>query len=150
MAVDAERVGQRQRDLAPGRVRVPRGHPERFLGAGRIEQVALEIEDAGAGDHLRIDVLGPRCADAPRNVLSVRCASGVTRMRQRPVAGPVAGRENVVAHAGRAEIVTEHVAELIVAHLADVLRRGRRTTPRRRSCWPPSRRRSRSAAPIAS
>ena len=35
---------------------------------------------------------GPSRTEAPRNVLMVRWASGVTRMRQRPVGGPSVAR----------------------------------------------------------
>ena len=54
-----------------------------------------------------------RCTDAPRNVFIVRCASGVIRIRQRPVASPAvaAGVSNPTPD--RPQVVREDLAELV-------------------------------------
>ena len=47
MTLDAERVGERQRDAATGVVRVLRSLAKRGLGSVLVEEVALEIRDLG-------------------------------------------------------------------------------------------------------
>ena len=65
---------------------------------------------------------GPSCVVAPRNVCIVRCASGVTKIRQRAVGSPPSSRRRVVGHADGANVVAEHIAQLVVGDLADVRR----------------------------
>ena len=56
---------------------------------------------------------------APGQVFIVRCASGVTRIRQRPVGGPAAIGGRLEPHAERAHVVRENRAELVVRDLPD-------------------------------
>ena len=55
-AVDAERIGKRQRDLASGAMGDRRGLAEGLLGQRRIPEIALEIGDPRRGDHAFVDV----------------------------------------------------------------------------------------------
>ena len=92
MPVHAEGIGEGQRHLASGGMRDAGGDPEGLLGRRRVEEIALEVQDLPARDHASSRSPGPRCTEAPRKVCMVRWASGVMRMRQRPVGGPpVAG-----------------------------------------------------------
>jgi hypothetical protein len=50
----------------------------------------------------------------------VRCASGVTTIRQRAVAGPAVAKAVSKVTPGGAQVVAEHPAELVVAHLANI------------------------------
>ena len=59
VTVDAERVRKRQGGLAARTTRRCSGSTKRFLGAGRVPKVALEIEDARGLDDLLVDILGP-------------------------------------------------------------------------------------------
>src|SRR5258705_10427330 len=54
----AERIRQREGDLAAGGVGDGRGRPEGLLGLGRIEEIALEIEDPAAGEKASADAGG--------------------------------------------------------------------------------------------
>ena len=56
MAVDAERIRQRQRDLPTGRVRRRGGATERRLRRRRIEQIAFQIRHRGSGDQSLVDI----------------------------------------------------------------------------------------------
>ena len=56
---------------------------------------------------------------APGQVFIVRCASGVTRIRQRPVGGPSAQRRRFEPDAERSHVMREDLAELVVSDLAD-------------------------------
>ena len=102
--------------------------PERVLGARLVPEVALEVRDLRARDQFRLDVLGAE--------LGRRAEVGVERpLRigghddQAPARGrPVRCRARDEADAGRADVVGEHAAELIVADPAD---EGRRTAERR-------------------
>ena len=85
MPVDAEGVRQAERDL-PSRLGRDLGRlPERGLGLGPVEQVALEVDDARGADQLGIHLAAAELrADAQEGVM-VRWPSGVTSTRQRPV-----------------------------------------------------------------
>ena len=93
VAFDREEVREGERDALTGVVRVVGCDPVRDLGAGGVPEVALEIGDERRPDQLRRPPRAPRApSDAPRYVLSVRSASGVTTIRQRPDGMPsVAG-----------------------------------------------------------
>ncbi len=98
------------------------GGAEGFLGLGRIEQISLQIEDAAAGDRRPVHVGGAE----PHGSAEER-AHGALRVRGDQDEAPPGGRPGggpwgVVAHAGRAQVVTEDLSELIVAHLAHVVR----------------------------
>ena len=60
MPVHAEGIGQRERDLAPRRVRQAGRRTEGFLSIRRIEEIALEVDDLRARDEARVDVPGVR------------------------------------------------------------------------------------------
>ena len=66
VAVDAERVGQAQRDLPAGAMGDRGGAAKRLLGARRVEQIAFEIGHLRGADQLGVDVLGPSSTQAPR------------------------------------------------------------------------------------
>ena len=86
----------------------------------RAPQIAFEVEDRGRRDQLLRRA--PRRVSswlAPGQVFIVRCASGVTRIRQRPVGGPpisggVSNRTPSAVH-----VMREDLAELVVGDLAD-------------------------------
>ena len=81
IAVDAERIRQRQRDLAAGLMRDRGRLDEGVLGVLRIPEITLEIEHAcGGGDLIGVDSSGVSCCAAPSQVFMVRSPSGVTRM----------------------------------------------------------------------
>src|SRR3989442_785138 len=121
MPVDAEGIRERQRDLAPGRVGEAGGDAECLLGGRRVEEVALQIEDAPAGDEPRIDVAGAELRR--RAEIGVHRALRVRRHHDEAAAGgrPARRRRRRVAHAGRAKIVAEDLAQLIVTNLAHVV-----------------------------
>ena len=108
--VDAERIGQRERDLASRRVRQPGRRAEGLLSIRRIEEIALEVDDLRARDQARVDV--------PRREMHRSAEERVHRPlrvgRDQDEAPPgfrdrlVAGRR-VVADAGRAQVVREHI-----------------------------------------
>ena len=56
---------------------------------------------------------------APRKVCIVRCPSGVTRIRQRALAGAVRRGPGLEIDLRGTDIVRKHVAKVIVLHLAD-------------------------------
>ena len=59
VAVDAKRIGERQRDLAAGGMGELGGLDEGLLGGIAIEQIALEIGDLRLPDHPLVDIVGP-------------------------------------------------------------------------------------------
>ena len=76
MAIDAERVRQRQRHLPSGGVRGRRGATEGALRGGRVEQVAFQVGHRRIG-HQRLGHVGFVEADAGAEIgvhraLSVR------------------------------------------------------------------------------
>ena len=66
IAVDAERIRQRQRHLALGVMRDLGRLDEGVLGVLRIPEIAFEIDDARRRDLGRVDVGGCRSCAAPR------------------------------------------------------------------------------------
>ena len=64
VAVDAESVGQGQRDLAAGLVRDLGRGEEGGLRLRPVEQIAFQIGDLGRADQVRVDVVGIRASDA--------------------------------------------------------------------------------------
>ena len=118
----AERVGEGERHLASRLVRDRGRGAEGLLRLGGIEEVTLEVEDPAARDQARVHVRRPephrRSEEGAHGALGVRghqdeAASG---------GGPAGGPRGVVADAGRPQVVAEDLPELIVAHLADVVR----------------------------
>ena len=65
-AVDAERVGQAERDPAAVAMRDLRRLQAGGLGAGPVPQVALEIDDPGGGDLRFVDIVRASSTQAPR------------------------------------------------------------------------------------
>ena len=122
MALDAERVAERQRHLAPVVVGDVGGHPERLLGIGTVEQVALHVEHLAVGDRRRVDVVGMQ--QRRHAEVGVHRALGVGRDDDDAAAGGhrLVGRPSArpEGDADGAQVVSEHVAEVVVGDLADV------------------------------
>src|SRR5262249_28055133 len=91
VAVHAKRIGQRERDDAPAVVRDRRRHPERLLGPGRIEQIALEVEDLSPGNQPGVDVVRAEryggSEKGPHRALSVRRDHDQAAARGRSIGG---------------------------------------------------------------
>ena len=85
VTLHAERVGETERHSPSGRVRQLRRVTERRLRVGLVEQVPLEVRDRRPSHQGLGDVGHPSSDAAPRKVLRVRSASGVTRIKHRPV-----------------------------------------------------------------
>ena len=121
MAVDAESVGQRERDvLRPALRGDGGGGVKRLLGLRLVEQVALEIDDLRrARSARRRPPAAPSSVLAPRKVFMVRSPSGVTRISERAVGAPLVARRRVEGDADGADVVAEDRAELVVGDLAD-------------------------------
>ena len=93
---------------------------ERLLRQRRVEQIAFEIGDLGGGDQFGVDVVGPEPdAGAEIGVHGALPVAGDQDQAARG-AGPGGRRRRVEAHALRGQIVAEHPAQQIVAHLADI------------------------------
>ena len=118
-AGDAQAFGQSEGDRASGRVGDlgrPQHRRARPLGA---PQIAFEEGDRGRADQLLVERLGRQLVARAGQVFIVRWASGVTRIRQRPVGGAAGQRRRFEAHAERRHVVRENLAELVVGDLAD-------------------------------
>src|SRR5215471_6244639 len=122
VATDAERVGQGQRDFASRGVGGGRGLAESRLRLGRVEEIALEVDDLRPSDEALVDVarMQPRggAEEGTHGPLRVRRHEDEAAPGRRPFGGP----RRLVAHARGSQIVAEYLAELIVAHLSHVLR----------------------------
>ena len=120
VAVDAEAVGQRERDLAPGAVGGRGGLAEGFLGAGRVPQIAFQVGDLRVGDQRLVDVLRTQLHAGAE--VGVHGALGVRRHQDQAArrrGAAMAGRR-LEMHAGGADVVAEDLAELVAVDLADV------------------------------
>ena len=120
--IDAERVGQRQRHLAPVGVSHPGSATERLLCIVTVEQVALHVEHRARGDRLLVEVIGAQVlGDAEvgaHRALGVRRHDDDAPSRRRVVergAGPERDPDRV-------EIVGEHLTQAVVGDLAQVRR----------------------------
>ena len=71
------------------------------------EQIAFEVKDRRRCDQARVERIGDSSWLAPGQVFIVRCASGVTRIRQRPVGGPPISARRVEPHAQRMHVMLE-------------------------------------------
>ena len=120
VAVDAEWVGEGQRDLAASLVCGGGGAAEGSLGGWRVEQVAFEINHGGLGDERRVHVgLAERDAGAQEGVhgaLPIRrhqdeAARGGCSVQQR-------GGGEMDADGG--DVAAEGLAQLVVRNLADI------------------------------
>ena len=119
VAVDAERIGQRERDLAPRAVRHARGLQEGRLGLRRVPEVALQIGHLGAPDHVRVQVLGHQVDRGAQ--IGAHGALGVGGDEDQAARGrrPLGRRRGLEGNAGGPDVVPEDAAQLVVAHLAD-------------------------------
>ena len=85
----------------------------------RIPQIALEIDDAGRRDRVGVDVVRMQVLRGAEigvhGALAVRRHQHVAARRR----GAVRRRRRVEGDAGGADVVPEHAAEFVVAHLAD-------------------------------
>src|SRR3984893_5472384 len=119
MAMNAEWVGEGERDPAARAVRNRGRLPERVLGRRLIEQVALEVGDLGPCDERLVDVVrlqvtghAEKCAHRAFGVGSdddVAAAGRTTAV----------GARRTEAHAERLQVVREHPTELVGADLPD-------------------------------
>ena len=120
MAIDAERIGQRQRYLASGSMGDLGRLHEGLLGLVLVEQIPFQIGDRGVADGLGVDIVRSQLDADPEEGL--HCALGVrghenqTARRRRSVRH----RAQPVIDASGADVVAEHLAKLVVAHLADI------------------------------
>ena len=118
IAVDAEGVRQRERNEPAGAMRDPGRLEECLLGAWRIPQVALEIGDLGGRDHVGIDVVGMQilrgAQERVHGALAVRRDQNEAARSRRAVGG----RRCLEGDAGRANVMREHTAKLVVLDLA--------------------------------
>jgi hypothetical protein len=122
--LDAEGVAERERHLAAVLVRHAGGHPERLLGVRAIEQVALHVQDLAVGDRRRVDVVGMQ--QRRHAEVGVHRPLGIGRHDDdAPARGHLLGGgagARAERDADSAQVVTEHVAEVVVGDLADVRR----------------------------
>ena len=95
------------------------GAAEGVLGVGFVPQVPLEVEHLGASDQRVVEVGGPE--QRGRAEVGVERALSVGRHDDEAASGghAVGRRRGGEVHAGRAEVVTEHRAELVVVHPSD-------------------------------
>ncbi len=120
MPLDAERVGEAQRDAMPGTMRNRSGGSKGFLRPRRIEQITFEIADLGGTDQLGVEVLGAQL-DAGAEIGRHGALPVGRDTDQAPRrAGAGGRRRGVELHPDRAEVVAENLAEEVVAHLADI------------------------------
>ena len=120
VAVDAERVAERQRHQSAVGVGDLRSMTERSLGLVAVEQVALHVQHRAGRDRGVVDVGGVQ--QRRHAEVGVHRAFGVggddddaaARGRLR------VGLTGTELHADGTQVVAEHLAELVVADLADV------------------------------
>ncbi len=120
MALDAKRVGERQRDLAPGGMGDRGGLEERLLRQRRVEQIAFEIGHLRGADDLGVDVVGSECHAGAE--IGVQGALAVRRDEDQAArgAGAARRRRRLEVHALGGQIVAKDLAQQVVAHLADI------------------------------
>ena len=119
VAVDAEGVGEGERDLVAGLVRDLHGLAESFLRRRRIPEIAFEIDDARGAHRLRVDVVGREVLAGAE--IGVHGALAVRRHQDEAAGGggAVLGERHVVMHVDGLQVVGEELAGLVVLHLAD-------------------------------
>jgi hypothetical protein len=119
MALDDEAVRQRQGDRSARCVRQARGLGERAPRLVRVEQIALQVEDAAALDQGGIHVVGgqldPGAQIGAHGPLAVGCDVDQAASRRGTGGEPGRGKGG----AQRAQILSEHVAQPIGRDLAD-------------------------------
>ncbi len=119
VAFDAERVGERQRDLATLRVGDLGGLAKRLLRQWRVEEIAFEIGYLRRAHDLGVDVAGPQFG-AGAQIRSHRAlAVGGDEDQAARGAGAVGRRRRLELNPLRAEVMAEDLSQQIVAHLAD-------------------------------
>ena len=147
-AVDAERIGQAERDpaaVAVGDLAPPSGRrPWRRAGPTGSPRDRRSRPRRPAPRRRR-----PAPARRRRRDRSPWSAArrGVTNTRQRAVGGPCRERRRAEVDPGGADVVAEHLAQLVVLDLADVGRCGAERGERRHGVGAGARRTSRSPAP---
>jgi hypothetical protein len=119
MAIDAERVGQRERDPVAGLVGEAGRQPVRLLGLGLVPEVSLEVEHLGTGDEVVVDVA--RAELRRRAEVGVHGALRVGRHDDEAATARLAAARGLgpEVDAGGPDVVAEHDAELVVGHPAD-------------------------------
>src|SRR5262249_25523892 len=121
MAIDAERVGERERHLSARRMRQARRLAERLLGGRWIEEIPLEIHDLPSHDQLLVDI-GGRQSNRRAEERAQRPRRSCRHGDQASAGRRSAARQwRVVSHTGRAQIMCEYLAEIVLADLADVV-----------------------------
>ena len=120
MAVDTERVGQRERHPVAGVVRGAGGEAVRGLGVGLVPQVALEVQDLRGGHELVVDV--GRAELSGRAEVRVHGALGVGGDDDEAATARLAARRGLgpEVDTGGADVVAEDGTELVVGDTADV------------------------------
>ena len=120
MALDAKRVGEAERHLAPGGMGDRCGLAERLLGLRRVEEITLEVGDLRRCDHLGVDIRGSEIGAGPEigvhRALSVRGNEDQAACRARAARR----RRRMELHTDCRDVVAVDLAEEVVAHLADI------------------------------
>ena len=120
VAVDAEGVGEREADPPACRMGDSERLAESGLGRRRVPEIALHVEEAGAGDEVRVDVGRPEL-DAGAEKGRHR-ALGVRRHEDQAARGrgTVRSRRGGKADTRGLDIAAKHRTRRVVPHLADV------------------------------
>ena len=114
--VDAKRVGQGQRHIAPSAMSdVGRFH-KRLLCGWRIPQISLEICDAGSADQFGINIVGGQILACSQ--IGAHGAFAIWRDHHKTARGrgPFGRRRCAKVNPNRANVMSEGLASLIVAH----------------------------------
>jgi len=120
MPPDTERVGEAQRDTAPGCMCNCRGPAEGGLRLRRVEQIAFEIGDLGRRDQRLLDLVRPEL-DAGAEIGAHRALPVGGHHDQAARGRRPRGRgRRLELDADRPQVVAKDRAELVVAHLADI------------------------------
>ena len=116
----AKRVGQGERNLAPGCAGGVRELHHRRLGRGRVPQIAFQIGDGRRGRRRLVDV--GRFDLRSGSEHGEHAALGIGRDEDKTATGSGAGRRRwrVEPHARLADIPAEGVTCIVVAHPADI------------------------------
>ncbi|CAB4853160.1 unannotated protein [freshwater metagenome] len=122
MAIHTERIAERQRHLTSVSVSDGCSKTERFLGLGAVVEVALHIQHLAGGNGGLIDV--GRAQQRRHTEVGVHRPFGVGCDDDDATSGRcvVGGRARSELHPDRTKVVAEHVAQFVVADLADVRR----------------------------
>ena len=120
VAIDAETVGQRERHLTTGPVGHLRRVSERLLRIVAIEEVALHVQHTTHRHHALVDIGRAQV----RRHAEVRVHGALRVGRDDDDASTSRHTVHVLArcevHTDRAQVVTEHLTEVVGTHFSDV------------------------------